>query len=296
MLISRRVQNTCLTSIQDKVVQQYFELDEGDPEFITEEMVGSCHGCSAALPWQIEEMKSYGRWTDDLWGAMKNVKTTEEERNIGGDVGWSRQPAPTTESEFTAPGLSSDDASLPRWGRDSDDHDSIDYTPGKNKGVFGRTPPSRGPASSYNSDEEGPETVEGHHDRSLLDEAMHFGDVYANYGHADYEHSDPEHPDHNDMSANRAFTPNDDHPYEATNIEHGDAGPPIPDWQSRGDEAVPGDIVDKPVEVSAEERQNLGIPLTMPLTEARLGSLLRRKNSEANKAMRAHLAGETSLE
>ncbi|MCJ1474208.1 hypothetical protein MMC13_002866 [Lambiella insularis] len=241
----------------DKVIQQDFELGEDDPDFITEEMIGSCHGCSQALPWQIEEMKQYGRWTDDPWGAMDNVRIAEEEKNNGWDSGPSSQPASAAASGCTAPGLDQDAGS-------DDDLESIDYTPEKNKGVAGRPPPSHDTASSYYSDNgDSSDNEEGHHPiKSYGSHPLHdgySGDIISMDGNS--EHED-----------------NGEHPRFGSEVPE----LPIPDWSSRGWN-IPGGDGDEPVELSAEERQKMGIPLTMPLTKARLASLLRRRMTRRMK-------------
>ncbi|MCJ1381607.1 hypothetical protein MMC17_004718 [Xylographa soralifera] len=137
------------------VTQQDFELEADSPEYITEELPGSCHRCCAALDWQIEQKKERGEWNEDPWGEMQKLTTAEAVRSIDGDVGPSRQPGITTNSRSAPPSrdLNTADvhpapaAALPSarhvdYGGEDGDGDT---TPEKNKGVVGRPPRTRVP-------------------------------------------------------------------------------------------------------------------------------------------------------
>ncbi|MCJ1430710.1 hypothetical protein MMC27_000060 [Xylographa pallens] len=147
------------------VTQQDFELEDDSPEYITEELPGSCHRCCAALDWQIEQKKERGEWDEDPWGEMQKLTTVEAVRSVSGDVGPSRWPVTATASSSSAPTRPDFDpdvaypapaAALPgaRYVDYGGDDGNGDTSPGKNKGVAGRPPRTRVPEPEPESEPE----------------------------------------------------------------------------------------------------------------------------------------------
>ena len=147
---------TLSNTSQANVTQQDFELEDDSPEYITEELPGSCHRCCAALDWQIEQKKERGEWDEDPWGEMQKLTTVEATRSAGGDVGPSQWPATATASGSSAPALPDFDPDVARpapvaalpGARHVDyggEDGNGDTSPAKNKGVAGRPPRTRMP-------------------------------------------------------------------------------------------------------------------------------------------------------
>ncbi|MCJ1402360.1 hypothetical protein MMC11_005580 [Xylographa trunciseda] len=135
------------------VIQQEFELDDDSPEYITEELSGSCHGCCAALPWQIEQKKQHGDWNDDPWGEMQKITSPEEIRDMSGDVGPSQRPVMAVAGGSAPQTHASDEdithltrgAALPgaRYLDYGGENGYGDTTPGKGKGIVNQPPRTR---------------------------------------------------------------------------------------------------------------------------------------------------------